>query len=335
MKYAISNPEILHQLATLWQSKYTPLSSILAKKGLTSGDLFSNANPKSKNYTVVGNRIVKFPVKTNPNRKGRIKGFSCAAYPTQPGKNQSVVILYIDTNWFSPYDVLELADGRTFVTVVDDNLPEQMPDGSWKYYVKINTHTASDFIAPELLATGQEVGFAYTNFYEMSETGYEKYTFDAMAQVALTIQRMKWSISGTAEEMKANSHVWLAHNAGNGEKYAYLTKMDLDMLERWARAREIQMLFGKGTVTEELKVTLRDMKNREILAGDGILNQGDGSLKFQYNGEVTKGVLHNIMKNMQLYQTNDGVVEVAVIGGQNFMWSFTNLMQNIYWNLIS
>ena len=334
MKYAISTPEILPQVATLFQGNQTAFSSLLANKGLLSGSLYSEANPKTKNYKVVGNRKVMWKVKGSKLRKGRIvangDGVTFVDPANQaegdgtpsgyPGKNQAVVTVFLDTNWFSPKDVLELDDLRTQVSVVDDNIPREVTGGAWAYNVKLVTKDRAEYIQPALLMAGKEVGFLYTAFEELSETAYEKYTFNDWASSYMTIQRMKWSISGTAEEMNT-SKVWVEHN---GLKL-WTEYADVEMLERWAIARENQLVFGRGTVNDKEEIILKDMENRDIIIGDGLVEQGDGSFKMPYN-TLSKTVLHNTMKNMQQFANNDGVVEIAVLAGQEALWAFHDLM---------
>ena len=101
---------------------------------------------------------------------------------------------------------------------------------------------------------------------------------------------------------------WTQHN---GNK-TWLTYAQDQMLSRWAKAGEYQFLWGTGTVSTDGDVLMKDLKGREILAGDGICNQGDGSLKIPYQ-KWTMGLLHSIMKNMQLRQGSDGLTEVAFI----------------------
>jgi hypothetical protein len=156
--------------------------------------------------------------------------------------------------------------------------------------------------------------------HDLSKTGYEKYTFDGWGRAYMTLQRMKYSYSGTAAAMKAGAK-WTIHN---GQK-TWISKAADEMLERWAEANEYQLLFGQGTVSADGDVLMHDLNGTEILAGDGICNQGDGSLKIPYQ-KWTTGFLHSIMKTMQLRAGSDGVTEVALIGGQEAIWGFQELM---------
>ena len=318
---ALATPEIMPQVATLFQSEISVFSSLLANKGLVAKGLMQGLSNES--YRVVGNRKVMWPVKGIERRKGPILGLS-APTSTTPGIGGEIITLYLDTNWFSPYDVLELKDNRTLVSIVDDQLPVQMPDGSFRYYARMNRKSAASYVNPGLLATGSEVGFAMTNFYEMSETGYEKYTFDNWAYSYMTIQRMKWSASGTALQMSTKP-IWLLHNG----EMAWTTMAEMQMLRRWAQAREFQILFGQGTVGENDEIYLKDMKGREIMAGDGVMNIGDGSLKFPYT-KLSKSVIENVFSNMQIMTSSDtGKLELVAISGQAFMQQFMELAKNM------
>ena len=320
LQLALANPEIIPQVATLFESESTAFTSLLAKKGLTSNGLYAGLN--TANYRVVGNRKVMWPVKGIDRRKGVILAWS-AAHSSTPGIGGEIITLDLDTNWFSPKDVLELKDHRTLLHVVDDQLPVEIDAGKWRYYTRLVRTSKDDYVDANLLNNNSEVGFAYTMFEEMSETAYEKYTFDDWTGTWLTIQRMKWSISGTAAQMNVRKY-WVTHNG----EFAWATEAEVQMLRRWASAREYQLILGKGTVNEKDEVLLRDMKGREIVGGDGLINVGDGSLKFPYN-RLTKDVLKNVMRNMQIFQDADGRLEIAVIAGQEFMFQWAELMESM------
>jgi len=321
-KFLIGAPEILPQVTTLFDKNITAFSSLLARRNMFSGKLADPLNPKSTKYKIVGNRKVMWKVKGYPNRKGRIIAtYNCDAFPTMPGRNQSIIDVFIDTNWFSPRDVLELADNQTYIYVADGMLPQEVEAGVWKYKCKVYTNVTSEYVNPNLLAIGQEVGISHTSFEEMSETAYEKYTFDEAAYTHMTIQRLKWSISGSADEYKPSA-VWIEHN---GVKM-WADHAQLKMLERAAMYRERQLLNGKSTVTPDDKVILKTLEGFDVMAGDGILNQGDGAWRLPYNILTTK-VIDNIMENISIYSSTWGT-EVAVICGMQWYKEFARLMKD-------
>lgn len=324
-QYLISAPEILPQVMTIFDKNISAFTSLLARRNMFSGKLADPLNPKNAKYKVVGNRKVMWKVKGYPERKGRIigfngVGFNCPAFPNQPGRNQTLFDIYIDTDWFSPRDVLELADNYTQLYVADNLLPEEVEGGVFKYRVKVNTNNASDFVNPNLLAVGQEISVSHTQFEEMSETAYEKYTFDESAHTHMTIQRLKWSISGSAEAYRPNA-VWIEHNGAT----MWIDHAQLQMLERAALYRERQLLNGRSTVTADDKVVLRTVEGFQVMAGDGMLNQGDGAWRLPYNVLTTR-TIENIMENISIYTSTWGT-EVAVICGMQWYKNFARLMK--------
>lgn len=327
IKFMIAEPEILPMVMTLWRGEDTPFSSLLADRGLTSKGLFTGL--ENKNYRIVGSNQVMYRIQHSDRRKLRIVAnagrssstYVCTPYPTEPGKNNSIVEIFMDGNWFSPKDVLELKDNRTLIYVADDQLPQEVAAGVWRYVCKIVTKEKTAYINTDLLTEGDEVGFVYTMFeHDLSETAYEKYTFDGWGKAFMTLQRMKYSISGTAAAMQPGAK-WVEHN---GQK-AWINYAQEQMLKRWSQAQEFANIWGKGTVNVEGDVLMRDTKGREIMAGDGIVNQGDGALKFPYN-KWTKKFLHSIMKTMQLRAGSNGLTELVFIGGQEAIWGFNDLL---------
>jgi hypothetical protein len=177
------------------------------------------------------------------------------------------------------------------------------------------------FVAQALLNAGSEVGFSYTAFPELSETGYEKNTFPEWHTNYMTIQRMQYSISGSANE----TVLWVEHN---GQKL-WVKQQDYEMMRRWAYARENQLLYGRATIDANENLFVRDLNGRDIIHGDGLIAQGDGSLKYQYN-TLNIRVLENVMQNLQLLSTSDSELEVFVMGGQAFIWNFMRLMRDVF-----
>jgi len=326
IKFMISEPEILPMVMTLWRGEDAAFSSLLADRGLTSKGLFTGLD--NKNYRIVGSNQVMYRIQHSDRRKLRIKAHPTSGltfvddfYTATPGKQNSLVTIYLDGNWFSPKDVLELKDTRTLIWIADTELPKEVASGTWAYKVKLVTKERDAYINPELLTENSEAGFVYTMFeHDLSETAYEKYTFDGWGKAYMTLQRMKYSISGTAAAMQPGAK-WVEHN---GQK-AWINSAQEQMLKRWTGAQEFANIWGKGTVTVDGDVLMRDTKGNEIMAGDGIVNQGDGALKFPYN-KWSKKFLHSIMKTMQLRAGTNGQTELAFLCGQEAYWGFTDLL---------
>lgn len=323
----LTRPEISANVVNLFESNFAAFSSFLARRGMTKKNVMPGF--ENEGFKVIGNRKFMWALKGYPFRKGVfVTGASGNSFDVpvgynaaQPGINGSIVTIYLDTNYFSPNDVLEVSDRRTLIQIMDEYPIEESPN-VWAYKAKLVYNVAGAFINPTLLAAGKEIGFSHTAFPELSETGYEKNTFPEWHTNYMTIQRMQYSISGSA----ANTVLWVEHN---GQKL-WFKQQELEMMKRWAYARENQLIFGRASIDANENVFLKDLKGREIIQGDGIVAQGDGSLKYQYN-TLNIRVLENIMGNMQLLaNSGDGIIELFCMGGQAFIHNFQRLMRDVY-----
>ena len=329
LTYAVNQPEFLANVASLWRKEHAPFSSLLAQRGNVLGNSVFEKVGSEKGYTRVGSREVRWNVKGMENRVGQIvRDFVCEAFPAEPGKYQSEVKIYLDTDWFSPRDVCELSDNKTLVYFYTDKLPEQTETGVWEYLAKIVTNTKEDFINPDLLKAdmNNDISVMYNMFEEGSETAYEKYTSNEQARNFMTIMRLKWSITGTAEAMKSNTNIWVEHN---GVKM-WTTHAEMQMLKRWAAYRENNILFGKGTVGPDGKVLMKLKNGVEVMAGDGLLNQGDGVWKMPYNPQAfSEKTIETVLMNMSICSSHmNQDTAVAVIGGYGAINKFSNVMKD-------
>ena len=322
-------PEISTHISNLFEDNFSAFSSYLSRMGLTKKGLYEGLS--EPNFKVIGNRKFMWSLKGYPFRKGTVTDeYYSAVSMSQPGINGSEVTIYLDTDYFSPYDVLELSDrytgGAGTQVQVMNEMPQEISNHVWAYKVKLKTNypgnpDAPAYINPLLIQRGMEVGYSHNSFPEMSETGYEKNTFPEWHTEYMTIQRMQYSISGSAGE----SVLWVEHN---GQKL-WFPQQDYEMMRRWAYSRENQLLFGQATIDQNDHVYMKDLLGREIVSGNGIMTQGVGALKFQYN-VLSQKVIENVMRDMQLLANGDGPVELFVMGGQAFCWDFDHLMRDVF-----
>lgn len=308
-------PEIIYNVANLFERSSSVFSSFLGRKGLTMGGLYADA--KGTGFQVVGNRQVKWPLKGYEERKGKL--LATVTDPT-PGLNGSLFTITLDTDWFDKNEIIDLWDRRTLLFI--HSKERSATPGAWNYTVQLMANDKTSYVRSDLLTAGCEVGFSYTAYPELSEDGNEKYTHGEWHTEFMTIQRMKFSISGSAA---AQSGYVLEHNG----KKLFASKAYMDMLKRFMRARENQLLFGKATIDANSNVYLKDIETgKEIVSGNGLLHQGHGSMKFSYNTMTTKWLDH-VMDNLDLMATEDGVGEIVVAGGQHFINGFHRLMTQV------
>jgi hypothetical protein len=313
VRAAMLRPEIMTSSVTsMFEASYSTFASFLGRRGLTSSGLYAGMD--TENFRVVGNRKVMWPVKGYPLRKGVIISNNGGS---TPGLNGAEFTVVINTDFFSVNDNLELVDRDTLLHVLSK---ARTATGDWSYRVKLVHNRPGAFCDPTLVAAGKEIGFGHTAFPELSSDAGEKSTYGEWHAEWIGIQRMKHTISGTANAMK----VWLDH--GGVRTWDY--QQNIDMYERWAIALEHQLLFGKSSVDSNDRVYVQDDLGRDLIQGNGIIAQGDPSLRFHYNN-LTIRQLENVMENLQLQQTSDGMLEVAVCGGQKFYNEMQRLFRDV------
>lgn len=331
VKHAINNPDVLPRVWELFREEESPLSAILSSKGLKSKGLFDNMN--TSNMRVVKSNHVQYPIKSSDKRKVHFVAndsgvtFVCDAYPTKPGYRQSVINFWLDSNWARPKEVIELADNRSMLYLYDEQEPVEDSFG-FRYSGKIWTNENEEFLNPDLLAEGMEAAPVMAPYeQDFSETGSEKYTFDGWGDAYMTLQRVKFSYSGTAAAMSASRDWYTFQNSAGKTVYTFIDHADKLMMKRAAEYHEYALLFGKGTVAVDGTVLMKDKRGREIMAGDGILNQGDGAYEYPMNGEWTIRQLESIMADADIRAGKDGLLELVFLAGNQNLSSFGRMMR--------
>lgn len=99
---------------------------------------------------------------------------------------------------------------------------------------------------------------------------------------------------------------------------AWITLQELKMLERWAGAREFHLIKGKDTFGKTDKIILEDLMDSNIRSGEGLLNIGEGPLKFPFN-YLNKKIINNILYAISILPNNEGILEIAAVGGRKFI----------------
>ena len=336
IRAAINNPDVLPRVWQVFKDEEAPLSAILAAKGLTSQGLVDGMNTSA--YRVVKSNHVMYPIKNTDVRKPRIvatnlatiggtagQSFFCPVSQTQPGINQSVIYIPLSSNWVRPNEVIELNDNETKLFVYDHEEPIEV-GSTYVYACKLITNLNTDWVDPSYLADGNEVGVGMTMYeHDFSETGPEKYSYDGWGHAYMTLQRIKMSYSGTAAAM-GNSADWYAFRNAKGQSVAgYIDYAEKEMWKRIASYHEYQMIFGRSTVTVDGKTILKDKRGRDIMAGDGLLYQGEGAYDKPMN-KWTKKFLHGLLRDVDIRAGHDGHKEVLLCGGWELIQGFSDFM---------
>ena len=335
IRAAVNNPDVLPRVWQVFAEEEAPLSALLAMKGLTSKGLVDGMNTSA--YKVVKSNHVMYPIKNSDLRKPLIVDttnltgalangtYECPAYPTKPGMNQSVVYIALSSNWVRPNEVIELNDNETKLFVYDHEEPREVGT-AFVYATKLVTNEKSDFIDPALLADGNETGVGMTMYeHDFSETGHEKYTYDGWGHAYMTLQRIKMSYSGTAAAMGESADWYAFQNAKGRNVTGYIDYAEKEMWKRIAAYHEYQMVFGRSTVTVDGNTLMKDKRGRDIMAGDGLLYQGEGAYDKPMN-KWTKKFLHGLLRDIDIRAGRDGHKEVLLAGGWELTQGFADFM---------
>ena len=318
MSHAISDPDILPTVFSLFKEDISPITTFLNDKKMKSKGLFEGL--KSNSYNVVGSNVVQYPVRNSKKRLSRIVRWNCDPFPSMPGRFESIISVVLNNNWTGPKEVLELCDNITKLYNIEDTPPIEV-DGGFLYSMKLITKVREAFVDPLLLATGSECAATMTMYeQDMSEGGTQKYTFDGWASAYMTLQRLMYSYGGTAAAMKAGKK-WTIHNG----QATFLTEAEDLMMRRAAEYHEYSLIFGEGTVAMDGTVLMKDRKGREIVAGDGALHANGGAYEYPYTN-WTMPFLENLLQDFDIRSDRDGKKEILLAGGMQCINGFSKLM---------
>lgn len=331
--YGIKNPDFIPTIMRLWSEEESPLVQLLDVKGLKTKGL--NFSTNDSNYRTVGSNHIQYAIEHADWRKFHWalgpSGFTfvCDAYPNEPGKNQSIIYAWADSNWAGYQETIEMADNKTQLYVLAD--PVEDDGNTWRYKLKIVTGELTDFVDPYLFNENFEAA-AVMNMHEhdFSERGTEKYTFHGFGDAFLTLQRFKYSWSGTAKAMDKNgvSGKWVMHN---GQKL-FLSEAHERMMKMAAEYLNYQIIFGKTTVSQDTKkVILHNDQGREVMAGNGIMYANDGAINFPMQNGWTPKFIDGFLAEIDGYirPGKDGYREVVVMAAPKSSMSFSQCLRDM------
>ena len=310
---ALARPEVMWQALSLYERNTTMFSSLLARKGLTASALYGDMS--GKNYRMVGNRILEWSIKAPNMHKGTIISHDGGSTPGINGAHWNIVT---NVDKFAPNMVLGLVDNRTMLFV---HSRTQTAQNTWTYEVSLKYNKPGAFVEPTLLTAGKEIGMSHSNYPEVSQDAFEVHSGMEWHRQYMTIQRVKYTMSGSARATRT-----IIEHLG---QMTWETQANIEMMENWFRMQEEGYLLGRATVDGNGNVYLRDLDGREVISGDGLIAQGDASLKFHYN-RLTAADLKNVLYNMAGLQTSDGMMEIAMLCGREFAWNFSDLMASTF-----
>lgn len=335
----IADPDFMPTITSMYP-EVSPLMALLdAKNFKTKGlNMGSNFNVDSGNYFTVSSNHVQYRIENSDVRREHFSTnsdgitFLDAASSSYPGQDKRAFYVYLDSNWIGKGEVALMADGKTHLYFVSDG---DEVSGGWEYKVKVDGKIQSDYADPELMMEGDEIMLATSKFvHDFSVGGNERHTFSGFGHSYLTLQRFKYSWSGTAKAMDSKKQVTgrFVKSGGNTKDQAFLPLAHEKMLKDIAKFNEFQLFEGKGTVSDVTgKVALTNDLNQDIVSGDGVLYSGDGPIEFPLNDGWTKQSIEAFLSDADSYIRPDenGNTEIALFMHPTSYNSFQGAMRDM------
>ena len=324
-----------------YDSEVTPLMALLDSKGYKTSGVSLQSNPllDGGRYKGVSSNHVQYMIRNSDVRREHFSAnaegltFYDAISTTVPGQSKRAFYIYLDSNWMGAGDVALLGDGETQLYFETD--AEPTVGGVFEYRVKVDGNNFDEYVDPLLMVENDEIMLATTKFtHDFSVGGNERHTFGGFGDAYLTLQRFKYSWSGTAKAMDSKKPVagrWVYYG-GNTKDATFLRKADEEMLRQISKSVEFQILEGKGTVNNDTKkVQLTDAKSQEIISGDGVMYSGDGAIEFPLNDGWNKKAIDALLNDINTYVRADesGVREIAFHMHPKSYMSFQRAMRDM------
>jgi hypothetical protein len=343
MEFGLKNPDFIPTIMRMPELK-SPFIKILDMKGLKTKGLNYGSTFMNGNYRAVGSNVIEYRIESTDMRKEHFKAnpdgvtFIDDANPTQPGKGVNAFYVYLDSDYIGYKEVFILADNDTQLYCVSEGGKEQS-NGSYEYEVKLRTNNIDDYVDPTLLSDSYEVMLGQTlHEHDFSERANEvRMQMASIGRAFLSLQRVKYSYSGTAQAMDRNGNnnglYQVMHVSGGKAQSTYLSMAEMQMLKDAAKFTEFQIMEGKSTVSvlDYSKVLLHDSNGREIMSGDGIMHANDGPIEFPMSNGWTKGFMDSLLTEIDPFITTgtDGKREAYVSMAPKAYLSFTRMMADL------
>lgn len=309
IKMGVNDPDFIPTIMRAYPEE-APVIALLDAKGYKTTGLnyATNWNVDQGRYRTVSSNHIQYRIAQNDMRREQFAMNSDGivylddAYTLTPGLNKNPFYVYADSNFAGQNDVILLADGVTQLFIKEG--PKGVSGGVFEYLVVVDGDNLDEYCDPDLLKEGYEFQVATTKFpQDFSRGGNERYSFEGFGDAYLTLQRLKYSWSGTAAAMDKNNKMsgyWVQN--GNSKEKAFLTYAENQMMKYASRFLNFQLLEGKKTITTDTKkVVLNDIDNQEILSGSGIMYANDGAIEFPMNNGWSKAFIEALLTDIHTY----------------------------------
>lgn len=275
MEFGMANADFVPIMMSAHKD-VAPLTALLAARGRTTKGINYTSNfidgdgAPTGRYRTVGSNCIEYRIEKEDIPICHFKANAAGEVyiddmndSSNIGKGKNGFWVFTDSNIAGYKDKIQLADGETQLLILND--PEPSSNNTWKNYVKIVSSELSDVVNESLLQEGMEFQLHSTlHEQDFSEMGNERYNFGTKGRTYLTLQRIKYSYSGTAYAMDKNKKVsgYFMEHAG---VQSFISEADYQMVRFASQFNENAILEGKQTVSQDLnKCILQDERGRDL-----------------------------------------------------------------------
>lgn len=236
------------------------------------------------------------------------------------GKGLQEFKVCFEKKYYDPNDLIKLENHQTLVVMAP---PVVLNQNKFEYTVKIFGSDPNETIASSLLTKGKSTSYYGNVQPELSQRGYYKGSknWEKHREYIYTM-RSSYSISGHAASTK-----WIIGDTIDGKNYKYYTtEAHKDMLEYMSYSKEATLIYGRSSVNEKGVPMIQDKQGRNLIGGNGIINQIHPSCKQTYS-TLTKPMLQDIIMETA-ERTGQKEVKIMLTTGRRGYQQFQALMED-------
>lgn len=297
------------------------------------GELY-DIKEKSDKFEAINDYAYKWKIKGTAIVKIKFAGPAPTDDGGLVGKGKAPFQFGTETDYYNPNDVFRTEDGSQIFVLSDAEYDSV--NGRYVYTGQVHGNDPSAAIRVDQFTAGRTTGYLYNIHPEMSEKGYIKAQGDSEEHINyLSRIRHSWSISGDAASTKYIIEDIVDYK-GKKVKNQYLTsQLDLHGMEIFHHSKEFMLIWGKSTMTPDGKCLQQDGQGRDLVAGDGVVNQMDPSTKQTYN-KLTIELLEDIMSAQALKMEKKTGNDILLATGMEGYKEFGRLMRKEHkdWNVV-
>lgn len=238
-----------------------------------------------------------------------------AAVGSNVGLNFSEFDLYVSQNYFTMNDVLELNDGIQIRVVRE---PVIISTNYVKLVCRINGNDPTKKLNSTSCVAGAVLSLFAQHVAEGSYGTRPKNSYPEWYTNFTTIGRATSSFTASS----AVPVLWVEHN---GHK-AWILKQDADQLRNMIYKRSMDMIFGRATCDADGNCFDYDDQGREVIAGDGVIEQINQVNRRGYN-ILTVEYIQRLLGDLSLLQPVSNDNEFYAHTGLGGVEQFSRLMR--------